>query len=226
VEQHFEDAAELFPQEFSFMQAKLDHYLRQCEEYIVAHRLLMARSVLAKVFAVDPDNQAASSLEKRVDYTLHVLSLLERGIGRTGTDKNQVSHRHRRGRIVLIVDQDERVLGSLADKFAIHGFDAVCAGGYQEALDTIALVKPDVVISEVNFEKGSLGLDLFLLVRTNAATAEIPFIFLAARVDRDMLIAGKKVGVDDFILKPLDADVVVASAVQCLSRRHPAALER
>jgi PleD family two-component response regulator len=76
------------------------------------------------------------------------------------------------------------------------------------------------VISEVNFENGPLGFDLYLWVRTNQATAGIPFVFLAMKIDRDTLIAGKKVGVDDFILKPLDADVVTASVIQCLSRKR------
>ncbi len=226
MEQHLEEAAELFPQEFSFTQAKVEHYLRQCEEYVVAHRLLMARSVLAKVFAVDPENQTARSMEKRVEYSLGLLSRRERGNAGPGDENGTGSPRHRRRRIVLIVDQDEKVLGSLSEKLTIHGFDTVCAGSYQEALDTMAFVTPDIVISEVNFEKGPLGFDLYLGVRTNAGTADVPFIFLAARLDRDMIIAGKKVGVDEFIMKPLDADVVAASAIQCLSRRTVAAAVR
>ena len=219
MDQHLEAAAEVFPHEFSFLQAKVEHYLRQCEECLQTHRLVMARKALAKVLAADPDNRAGRSLEKRVEYSFTLLSLLDRGVTPASGDNGQSSHKHRRGVVVLIVDQDERVLGTLADKLTLHGFDTVCAGSHQEALDTLALVKPDIVVSEVNFEKGPLGFDLFLWIRTNAATADIPFIFLAARIDREMLIAGKKVGVDDFILKPLDADVVTASLVQCLTRK-------
>lgn len=219
MDQQLEEAGEVFPHEFSFQQAKVEHYLRRCEECLQTHRLLMARKALAKVLAADPDNQAARSLEKRVEYSFTLLSLHDRGIKPVGGDNGQFSHKHRRGVVVLIVDQDERVLGTLSDKLTLYGFDTVCAGSHQEALDTLALVKPDIVVSEVNFERGPLGFDLFLWIRTNAATADIPFIFLAARVDREMVIAGKKVGVDDFILKPLDADVVTASLVQCLARK-------
>jgi DNA-binding response OmpR family regulator len=46
----------------------------------------------------------------------------------------------------------------------------------------------------------------------------MPFLFLATRIDRDTLIAGKRLGVSDFVLKPLDDDLVIASILNCLSR--------
>ncbi|HCV42607.1 MAG TPA: hypothetical protein DGH68_03915 [Bacteroidetes bacterium] len=76
-----------------------------------------------------------------------------------------------------------------------------------------------MVVSEVNFENGSLGYDLYLWIRTNIGTERLPFLFLATRIDRDTLIAGKRLGVSDFILKPLDEDLVVASVLNCLARK-------
>jgi DNA-binding response OmpR family regulator len=57
-------------------------------------------------------------------------------------------------------------------------------------------------------------------VKTNLADRDIPFVFLAARIDRETLIAGKRFGVDDFLQKPVDAEVILASIVNCLSRRR------
>jgi DNA-binding response OmpR family regulator len=72
----------------------------------------------------------------------------------------------------------------------------------------------------VNFEGGPAGFDLFLWVKTNSVTAGTSFMYLATKIDRDTLVAGKRLGVDDFILKPLDEDILIASIMQCLRRQR------
>jgi len=92
-------------------------------------------------------------------------------------------------------------------------------GASNERLEFLGDAVLDIVISEVNFENGSRGFDLYSWVKTNGRMASIPFVFLAAKFDRDVLIAGKRFGVDDFILKPVDNEVVTASVQNCLTRR-------
>lgn len=119
----------------------------------------------------------------------------------------------------MIVDQDERLLVSLTGTLRRYGFMAIAASSYDEAVESYAMVKPEVVISEVNFETGPRGFDLYLWLKTNSGNEDLPFLFLATRIDRDTLIAGKRFGVDDLILKPVDDDVVIASVINSLSRR-------
>ena len=85
-------------------------------------------------------------------------------------------------------------------------------------METLPLVRPDLLISEVNFATGSKGFDLFLWLKTSGQHKETAFIFLAARLDRETLIAGKRFGVDDFLLKPVDAEVVATMAISCLAK--------
>jgi DNA-binding response OmpR family regulator len=120
---------------------------------------------------------------------------------------------------VLVVDQDERLLLELAVSLSRSGFQVVGAGTYDEAIEALGTMKPDIVISEVNFENGPKGFDLYLQLRTNSAFMDTPFMFLATRVDRDTLIAGKRFGVDDFVVKPADSEVITASIINCLARR-------
>jgi PleD family two-component response regulator len=75
------------------------------------------------------------------------------------------------------------------------------------------------VVSEVNFEAGPRGFDLFLWMRSTPSFKDIPFLFHATRIDRDILIAGKRFGVDDFIVKPADGEVIAAAVAQTLLRR-------
>jgi PleD family two-component response regulator len=195
----------------SFKQAKIEHYLQRTEEHIQMSRYTTALRMLKSVFQLDADNSAARSLQKRIEYFVSAL------VSNQGSRENG-RPRRRRDELVLIVDQDERVLTSLTSTLRKYGFGAVGAGSYDEAVEAITMYRPDMVVSEVNFENGSVGYDLYLWIRTNIKTRELPFLFLATRIDRDTLIAGKRLGVADFILKPLDDDLVTASILNCLSR--------
>ena len=202
----------------TFKQAKIEHYLQRAEEYLQMGRYRCSQATLAKVYDIDPANSAAASLQKRIEY--FVLSLKKGETVAMDLQGNELKapRRRRRNELVLLVDQDERVLTSLTSALRTYGFGALGAGGLDEAIEATAEFKPDMIVSEVNFENGSVGYDLYLWIRTNVATQDLPFLFLATRIDRDVLIAGKRLGVTDFILKPLDEDLVVASILNCFPK--------
>jgi PleD family two-component response regulator len=202
----------------TFRQAKIEHYLQRTEDHLQMARYTTALRTLRTVYQLDSENSAARSLQKRITY---YISSLMPGKSQDGGGRGKgfsVANKHRRNELVLLVDQDERVLTSLTSTLRKYGFRAVGASCYDEAIEAVSTYKPDLVVSEVNFENGSVGYDLYLWIRTTVETQEMPFLFLATRIDRDMLIAGKRLGVADFILKPLDDDLVIASILNCLAR--------
>ena len=202
-----------------FFRARIEHYLLRAEDMIRTARYIPAKEAIKSILSLDPENTAGKSLEKRVEYLLDSIT------HRNRTGKMPVAReipewsRPRRDELVMIIDQDERLVESLVENLRRHGLNFVAAASYDEALNTLSLVRPDLIISEVNFENGPAGFDLYLWIRTNAVLCETPFLFLATKIDRDTLIAGKRLGVDDFIFKPMDQEVVMASIINCLSRR-------
>ena len=194
--------------------AKVEHFLSQAENCFQMARYGAARKALAAVLNLAPSEPLATSLSKRIDLQLTLL----RNRSSYSVDSPGLV-RNRNGRkIVLVVDQDERVLTRLSCKLRKFGYDSISALNVIEALETVSSIRPDLVISEVNFEDGPAGYDLFSELRSRPATQRVPFLFLATRIDREVLIAGKRLGVDDFLFKPVDDDVVAASVTNCLSR--------
>jgi PleD family two-component response regulator len=194
-----------------FRRAKVEHYIERAQEYVSMGRLLSAKKPLDSALALDPANSTGVSLRHQLEETLAGLSrpvLLQSGEAAVP----------RRQELVLVIDQDERLLARVTQSLRRFGFRSVAAGGFQEARDLLANVTPDLIMSEVNFENGPVGFDLYLMVRTNARLQALPFLFLATRVDRETLIAGKRLGVNDFITKPLDEEVVYASIVSSLAK--------
>jgi DNA-binding response OmpR family regulator len=117
------------------------------------------------------------------------------------------------------VDQDERVLTGLSSTLRRHGYRYYGAASYDEATEAMSTLAADLVVSEVNFDTGARGFDLFLWMRSIPPFKDVPFLFHATRIDRDILIAGKRFGVDDFIVKPADGEVIAAAITQTLARR-------
>ena len=194
--------------------AKIEHYLRRAESCFQMARYTAAGKALNAVLELSPVDIAANLLSKRIELQL---SLLQNRNGHSLDTSGMVRRRSKR-RIILIVDQDERVLFRLSNKLRKFGFDTVSALNCSEALETVGQITPDLVISEVNFEDGPTGYELFSELRSRPATRRVPFLFLAIRIDREVLIAGKRLGVDDFLFKPVDDDVVAASVTNCVSR--------
>jgi len=215
------DDLESLPPRERFLRAKADHYLRKAEECIQMSRFTAARRYIGKADDLHPENTGGKTLQSIIDQ--HLFEIQHRGNGASnGNGTNGV--RRRRSELVLLVDQDEQLLAGMGEALRKYGFQVLGAINYDEAVETMSLITPDVVISEVNFENGPRGFDLFQWMKNNLTSRSIPFLFLASRIDRDTLIAGKRFGVDDFLQKPVDEGVVSASILNCLARRRPTLL--
>lgn len=215
------DGLESLPPRERFLRAKADHFLRKAEECIQMSRFTAARRYVGKADAIDPENKEGKVLQSIIDQRL--MEIQQRGNG-FSNENGSNGARRRRSELVLLVDQDEQLLSRLGEALRKYGFQVLGAGDYDEAVETMSLITPDAVVSEVNFENGPRGFDLFHWMKNNFTSRAIPFLFLAARIDRDTLIAGKRFGVDDFLQKPVDEGVVSASILNCLARRRPTLL--
>lgn len=222
----FESEAHALVRGDGFFKARIEHYLLRTEDMIRTARYIPAQETIETILSLDPGNPAGKSLEKRVAYLLSSLVQRNPQLKSLGAGEEFNWSRPRRDELVMIVDQDERLVESLVGNLRRYGLNFIAAASYDEAMKTLSFVKPDLIISEVNFENGPAGFDLYLWIRTNAILCEVPFLFLATKIDRDTLIAGKRLGVDDFILKPMDQEVVMASIINCLSRRKKLLVSR
>jgi CheY-like chemotaxis protein len=200
-----------------FRRAKADHYLDYAQACIGMSRFGPAQEALSKVKELLPEAEAPRELSRVIAERLERLKHHSNGNGHAAGGRPSARER---SATVLLVDQDERVLTSLSHSLQREGIETVGASNLVEALAVLAGVQPDVIVSEVNFESGPEGLELFQRIRSNGGLATTSFIFLAARLDHDILVAGRRFGVDDFIAKPADDDLVVASIRNCVARRR------
>lgn len=120
-------------------------------------------------------------------------------------------------RRALVVDDDEMVVALVRAGLEAEGVEVLTAADGVEALDQLAQVVPDVVVSDVNMP----GMDGFALVsrlRAEPATRSVPLVFLTSRSETDDVLTGLSLGADDYIRKPFHLPELVARVLAKIHR--------
>jgi two-component system, chemotaxis family, chemotaxis protein CheY len=109
---------------------------------------------------------------------------------------------------VLIVDDYKTMLRIIRNLLKQLGFDNVDeAADGTEAWARIGSKDYGLIISDWNMEPMS-GYDLLLKVRGDARTKATPFVLVTAESKTENVIAAKKAGVNNYIVKPFNADTL------------------
>ncbi|HSR14197.1 MAG TPA: sigma-54 dependent transcriptional regulator [Gemmatimonadales bacterium] len=103
--------------------------------------------------------------------------------------------------VILLVDDDARVLTSLAEALASDERAVVTASDARDALAVLAGTKPDVVVSDVRMP-GMDGLELLRLLRERVP--DIDVVMMTAFEDLETVATAMREGATDFLVKPLD----------------------
>jgi len=121
------------------------------------------------------------------------------------------------GATILIVEDDPAMLIALHDILTNAGYDVLTASNGKAALQEIEQTQPALILSDISMPVMD-GIQLFQAVRSKAIGVSIPFIFLTARGTRDDILAGKSMGVDDYITKPVTSNELVTAVRARLGR--------
>jgi response regulator NasT len=115
---------------------------------------------------------------------------------------------------VLVVDDDRVILATLEVGLHDAGYEVSVAGSAKEAVDLMAKSPPDLAILDVRMP-GMDGVELagYLRERTN-----IPFLFLSAYGDVDLVRRAVAQGALGYLLKPIDIPNLIPSVEAALAR--------
>ncbi len=115
---------------------------------------------------------------------------------------------------VLVVDDEETMVRSLATLLAQEGFDVTAARDGPEALVAARAEHPDLILLDVMLP-GLDGLEVCRQIRTWSA---VPIIMLTAKTAEGDKVVGLEVGADDYVTKPFSARELVARVKANLRR--------
>jgi DNA-binding response OmpR family regulator len=113
---------------------------------------------------------------------------------------------------ILIIDDNNDIRDNTAEILSLAGYATLTAENGKKGLDAAIKQKPDLIICDISMPELD-GYGVLHLLRKNAETEEIPFIFLTAKTERSDFRKGMDMGADDFITKPFD-DIELLNAIE------------
>lgn len=118
---------------------------------------------------------------------------------------------------LLVVEDDPAMLVALRDILEGAGYRVMTAPNGVAALDALSGEQPSLILSDISMPVMD-GIELFEQVRKRPNGTAIPFIFLTARGTREDIFAGKSLGADDYITKPVTSQELLSAVHARLER--------
>ena len=113
---------------------------------------------------------------------------------------------------ILLADDEETLLLSLAMNLRKHGYDVVTATSVEKALEMLQKSIPSIIVSDLLFGEGQqTGIEFYQRVREDERLKDVPFLLMSGISDEFVVRAGMRLGVDNFIQKPFDLELLLAT---------------
>ena len=125
---------------------------------------------------------------------------------------------------VLCVEDDLETSALIAEEFEERGYEIALAHDGQAGFSAVLKLQPDLVLCDVSMPiMGGFEL-LDRLTELTPRFASMPFIFLTALGDRDNQLKGRRLGADDYVVKPIDfeiLDAIIRTRLAKVARGEP-----
>ncbi|MBE5732028.1 MAG: response regulator transcription factor [Clostridiales bacterium] len=116
---------------------------------------------------------------------------------------------------ILVVEDDKDLNRFVCISLKTDGYEVVSAFDGEEAIDKTADTKFDLILTDIMMPNVD-GFDFVQNVRRTDKTT--PIIFMTAKDDKPSKMLGYRLGVDDYVTKPFDMDVLLLKIGAMLRR--------
>jgi CheY-like chemotaxis protein len=118
---------------------------------------------------------------------------------------------------ILIIEDNPDVRENLSEILTLSGYAVCSAHNGKVGLEMVIESRPDLILCDVMMPELD-GYGVLHILNRNQATADIPFIFLTAKAEKDDFRRGMSLGADDYITKPFD-DTLLLQTIEARLRK-------
>ncbi len=118
---------------------------------------------------------------------------------------------------ILIVDDEKDLRNMLSFGLSTKGYKVLEASDGQDGLEQIYRNVPDIVVTDVSMPVMD-GFTLCQKIRTDIIISHLPVIMLTVHRDDLSQLKGLNIGVDDYVVKPYNFDILCAKIENVLRR--------
>ncbi|MGZ3847875.1 MAG: response regulator [Flavisolibacter sp.] len=121
------------------------------------------------------------------------------------------------GKKILVIDDNTDIRENTAEILELAGYKTFTAENGKRGVELAVKEKPSVIVCDIMMPELD-GYGVLHLLRKNADTQHIQFIFLTAKTERSDFRKGMEMGADDYITKPFE-DIELLNAVEIRLRK-------
>lgn len=115
---------------------------------------------------------------------------------------------------ILCIDDDPSITDLLDMLLRKRGFEVTVANSGEEGLNLIRKTTPHVVILDLMMP----GIDGWQVCKNVRSFSNVPILILSALNDAEMIASALDAGADDYLVKPVSSNVLVANLNKLIRR--------
>lgn len=120
---------------------------------------------------------------------------------------------------ILIIEDDKALLKNVKIILEEENFEVHAAEDGLTGIELALQSPPDLIICDIALPNKD-GYQVLQEISSNDTTNKIPFIFLTAKVEREDLRKGMRLGADDYIFKPFDIADLLESIRMRIAKKN------
>lgn len=119
---------------------------------------------------------------------------------------------------ILFVDDDEFSGILVSEVLSGRGYLVIWRDNLIDGREVLENFPIDLVICDINFGDGTRGFDFVRHIRLSPAISELPVAMISARRSAHDVELAMRAGTDEYLIKPIDTEVLVSKVEVLLSR--------
>jgi DNA-binding response OmpR family regulator len=112
--------------------------------------------------------------------------------------------------MILVVEDNPDMIAQLKLALEMENYQVLAAADGQDALRILERVTPDLIVADIMMPRMN-GYELYEATHQDERWLSIPFIFLTAKTDKEDIRLGKEMGADDYLVKPVEKEDLLAA---------------
>lgn len=179
--------------------------------------------ILAYLDEIKLDNDEVSKvnvIKRKNDELIDQVTVdLKRESERSAQIRSQIQSRSVAAKTILLAEDQFIMAEIVRTILEPKGYKVIQAKDGLEAFRKVSLLMPDLVLMDINMPKMD-GLNTLKKLKSIDKTAHIPIIMLTGHTDKEHINKAIKFGSDDYIVKPVTADILLNKMSAVLKKKQ------
>jgi CheY-like chemotaxis protein len=118
-------------------------------------------------------------------------------------------------KIILLIEDNIDIRENTCELLELEGYEVIFAANGKKGIALAKEKKPDIILCDIMMPETD-GYEVLNGLKENIETADIPFIFLTASVEKKEIAIGFAMGAVGYIKKPFESQKLFDTIANCL----------